>query len=61
MLIRIDKDIVGESTGFDITDFYSCFFLDFPPRTGLYSFTKFKVSTRKLPRIFTVGTDSLPQ
>jgi len=61
MLIRIDKDIVGESTGFDITDFYSRLFLDFPPCTGLYSFTKFKVPARKLPRIFTVGTDSLPQ
>ena len=23
MLIRIDKDIVGESSGYDITDFYS--------------------------------------
>jgi len=61
MLICIDKDIIGETTGYDITDFYSRLFLDFPPCTGLDSFTKFKMPAGKLPRIFTVGTDSLPQ
>jgi hypothetical protein len=61
MLICIDKDVIGESTGYDITDFYSRLFLDFPPCTGLDGFTEFKMPAGKLPRIFTVGTDSLPQ
>jgi hypothetical protein len=61
MPVRIEKDIVGVSTGYDVTDLYSRFFLDFPPGTGFYSFTKLEMPAGKLPRIFTVGADSLAQ
>jgi hypothetical protein len=61
VFIRIYKDIIGEATGHDIPDSYSRLFCDFPPCTGFYRFTKLQMPARKLPRIFTVGTDSLSQ
>jgi hypothetical protein len=61
MFIRIDKYIIGVSTVNDITDCYTRFFRDFPSCTGFNSFTKFKMTTWKLPRIVAVRTDPLTQ
>jgi hypothetical protein len=59
VFIRIDKHIIGESTRNNIAYRYTRLFQDFPPRTVLDGFTEFEVPSRELPRIFTVGTDSL--